>query len=63
MIQKLIRQKGRSEMKHGVKPTRTQKERIEKLRLNPENWFVVKDYPTCFEIVHRVSGERRKLGA
>jgi len=47
--------------KHGKNPTRAQKERLEKLKLNPGNWLVVKDIPGCFEIVHRVSEKRRKL--
>lgn len=48
-------------MKHGVKPTRKQKERIEAAGLNSDNWLVVKDCPSCFEIVHKVSNKTRKL--
>lgn len=50
-------------MKHGKNPTRSQSDRIEAKKLNPANWLVVKDCPECFEIVHRVSGKTRKLGA
>lgn len=49
--------------KSGKGPTRKQKERLEKLNRDPREWLIVKDCPGCFEIVHRVSNERRKLGA
>lgn len=50
-------------MKHGRNPTRAQKERLKSMRLDPRNWMVTKDCPTCFEIVHRITGATRKLGA
>jgi len=49
--------------KRGKNPTRAQKERIAKLRLNPANWLVVCDVPGRFEVIHRVSEKRRTLGA
>ena len=49
--------------KSGKNPTRAQKERLEKLGRNSDNWLIVRDAPKCFEIVHRVSGKRRTLGA
>lgn len=48
-------------MKHGRNPTMAQKARIKSLRLNPEHWLVTKDCPTCFELVHRVTGKTRRL--
>lgn len=48
-------------MKHGKAPTRRQKIRLEKLHLIPENWLIVKDNSREFVIVHRISGEVRKL--
>ena len=50
-------------MKHGRKPTRKQRERLIGLSLNPEEWLVTKNSPDSFEIVHRVSGKLRRLGA
>lgn len=49
--------------KNGKKPTRVQKVRLKKLKRDPREWLVARDYPGCFEIVHRESGERLKLGA
>ena len=40
-------------MKHGVKPTRAQKQIIRSKRLDPNNWFVVKDEPNKMTLVHR----------
>ncbi len=40
-------------MKHGKKPTRSQRQFIQSKRLNPENWLVVKDTPERMELVHR----------
>lgn len=40
-------------MKHGRKPTRTQKQLISNKGLNPRNWFVVKDTPTEMQLIHR----------
>lgn len=50
-------------MKNPKKPTMAQKIRMKSLGLIPENWFVSKNSPTVFVIVHRLSGEVRKLGA
>ncbi|WP_206752223.1 DUF6906 family protein [Desulfosporosinus fructosivorans] len=50
-------------MKNGKNPTMKQKQRLKKLKLNPENWMIVKNCPNCFEIVHRISGKTRILGA
>lgn len=40
-------------MKHGKKPTVAQRKFIQSKRLNPENWFVVKDEPHQMTLVHR----------
>ena len=42
-------------MKHGKKPTREQRKLIEKWRLDPAVWLVVKDTPTEMVLVHRHS--------
>lgn len=46
-------------MRHGKRPTLAQKKRIKALRLDPDNWLVVKDSQTEFVIVHKVSGNAR----
>ncbi|TGE35915.1 hypothetical protein E4K67_22630 [Desulfosporosinus fructosivorans] len=56
-------EEGGGEMKNGKNPTMKQKQRLKKLKLNPENWMIVKNCPNCFEIVHRISGKTRILGA
>ena len=40
-------------MKHGKKPTRSQRIFIRSKRLNPDNWLVVKDTPSDMLLVHR----------
>ena len=48
--------------KKGTRPTRGQAEFIKtKMRLNPENWLVSRDNTFCFEIVNRITGNRRKV--
>jgi len=49
-------------MKHGVRPSRKQKERLEAEGLNPSEWFVVKNCSDGFEVVHRETREIRKFG-
>lgn len=48
-------------MKHGRRPTKRQKLILKKFNLNPQNWLIVKDCSECFEIVNRITGNRRKL--
>lgn len=48
-------------MKHGKKPTREQKKLLQKWKLNPENWFVVKDTPDQMLLVHRHSDRTTKI--
>ena len=42
-------------MKHGKRPTRRQKELLKKRRLDPANWYVIKDTPQALEVLHRDS--------
>lgn len=42
-------------MKHGKKPTVSQRKLIQKWRLNPADWLVSKDTPEEMVIVHRHS--------
>lgn len=48
-------------MKHGKNPTVRQKKLLTTLRLNYENWLIVKDTPDILTVVHRVSGKQRTL--
>lgn len=48
-------------MKHGVKPTRSQKIFLKSKRLNPEKWFVTKDTPDRLELVHRHFDNKTKI--
>ena len=48
-------------MKHGKKPTVAQMVYIKSLRLNPENWLIVKDNSEEFLMVHRLSDKPKKL--
>lgn len=42
-------------MKHGKKPTYTQRKLMERWGLDAHNWFVVKDTPDEMLVVHRHS--------
>lgn len=42
-------------MKHGRKPTAAQRTLLQKRRLDPAVWLVVKDLPDRLELVHRLS--------
>ena len=42
-------------MKHGKNPTREQKKLLQKWKLDPAVWLVVKDKPDEMVIVHRYS--------
>ena len=48
-------------MKHGCKPTREQRKLIEKWKLDPAMWFVVKDTPERMELVHRYSDKTKRI--
>lgn len=47
-------------MKHGKKPTYSQRKFLESLRLNPADWLVVKDTPQEMVLVHRYSKRTTK---
>ena len=44
---------GGDAMKHGKKPTRTQRMLMQKWKLKSEDWLVVKDEPHQMTLVHR----------
>lgn len=48
-------------MKHGKKPTREQRKLIQKWRLDPAVWLVVKDTPERMELVHRYSDKTKRF--
>lgn len=48
-------------MKHGVKPTRTQKIQICEWGLDPADWLVIKDTSTEMELVHRYSDKTKRV--
>lgn len=47
------KQQEEKKVKHGVKPTRSQRLFLKSKRLNSENWLVVKDTPTEMVLVHK----------
>lgn len=48
-------------MKHGCKPTREQRKVLQKWKLDPAMWFVVKDTPERMELVHRYSDKTKRI--
>ena len=44
-----------SEIKHGKKPTYTQRKLIEQWGMDAHDWLVTKDTPEQMELVHRYS--------
>lgn len=48
-------------MKHGKRPTRSQKQLLQKRKLKPEDWLVVKDTPEQMELVHRYSDKTTRI--
>lgn len=48
-------------MKHGKNPTVKQKKMLTALKLNAENWLIVKNTPQELCVVHKISGEIRKI--
>jgi hypothetical protein len=48
-------------MKHGMKPTRTQRQLMEKWKLKSEDWLVVKDEPSKMTLVHRYFDKVTKI--
>jgi hypothetical protein len=50
-------------LKHGKRPTRAQKIQLNNIGLNADNWLVVKATTEVLEVVHRVSGNIKKIPA
>ena len=42
-------------MKHGKKPSREQRKLIQRWKLNPADWLVVKDTTEEMVLIHRLS--------
>ena len=53
--------KGVITIKHGRKPSVRQCKLMQRWRLNPADWLVVKDTPEQMELVHRYSDKTRKI--
>lgn len=48
-------------MKHGRKPSVSQRKLMEKWKLNSNDWLVVKDEPTQMTLVHRYVSSTMKV--
>ena len=48
-------------MKHGVRPTRQEKNILRAWGVNWENWLIARHTPSLIEIVHRHSGQIRVI--
>lgn len=48
-------------MKHGRKPTVSQRKLIQSKGLDPAVWLVVKDQPEKMELVHRYSDRTKRV--
>lgn len=48
-------------MKHGKRPSRSQKEMLTYYGLNPNNWLIVKNLDDQVEITHRETGRIRRI--
>lgn len=48
-------------MKHGKKPTVSQRKLIQKWNLDPAVWLVTKDTPERMELVHRHSDKTTRI--
>lgn len=48
-------------MKHGKRPTVSQRRIISQYGLNSDNWLIVKDTPDSMVIVHRLTGTQRRI--
>ena len=49
------------EIKHGKKPTVSQRKLIQKWNLDPAVWLVTKDTPDRMELVHRYSDKTTRI--
>lgn len=50
-------------MKNGKRPSKKQKIAIQEVKLNPDNWLVVKSLADELHIVHRLSSKVRVIPA
>jgi hypothetical protein len=48
-------------LKHPRKLKKRHKIFLKSIKLNPDDWWVVKDTPEILEIVHKVSGKTRTI--
>lgn len=48
-------------MKHGKNPTVAQRKLLQKWKLDPAVWLVVKDKPDQMELVHRYSEKTKRI--
>lgn len=48
-------------MKHGKRPTREQCKLLQRWKLDPAVWLVVKDTPEQMELVHRYSDRTTRV--
>ena len=48
-------------MKHGKNPARDQRKLLQKWKLDPSMWLVVKNTPERMELVHRHFDHTRKI--
>ena len=48
-------------MKHGKTPTRSQRQLLQKWKLDPAVWLVVKDTPEQMELVHKYSDKTTRI--
>ena len=48
-------------MKHGKKPTAAQRKLMQKRKMDPATWLVIKDTPTEMVVVHRCSDNTTKV--
>jgi hypothetical protein len=53
--------KGGLYLKHPRKLKKRHKIFLKSIKLNPDDWWVVKDTPEILEIVHKVSGKTRTI--
>lgn len=50
-------------MKHGLKPTKRQKQSIKEFGLNPDNWLIFKAIEGNLHLVHRETGTTKIIPA
>lgn len=48
-------------MKHGTKPSYSERKALEQAGFDPRKWLVVKKLSHTLEVVHRETGEKREV--